>query len=77
MAGDRMFTTDHNAARNYPARPNHQPAQQPVLRPAASNASAYRSAPKPAQQTSFARPEPTYHNANFSERNNPGEHYDA
>jgi hypothetical protein len=83
IAGDRLFTTDHNAARNYPTRTN-QSAQQPVLRPAsqiqrptASNASAYRPAPKPAQQTSFARPEPTYHNVNFSERNNPSEHYDA
>ena len=83
MAGDRLFTTDHNTARNYPTRTN-QSAQQPVLRPAsqiqrpaASNASAYRPAPKPAQQTSFARPEPTYHNVNFSERNNPSEHYDA
>lgn len=83
MAGDRLFTTDHNAARNYPTRTN-QSVQQPVLRPAsqiqrpaASNASAYRPAPKPAQQTSFARPEPTYHNVNFSERNNPSEHYDA
>lgn len=83
MAGDRLFTTDHNAVRTYPTRTN-QSAQQPVLRPAsqiqrpaASNASAYRPAPKPAQQTSFTRAEPTYHNVNFSERNNPSEHYDA
>jgi hypothetical protein len=86
LAGDRLFTTDHNAARNNTARPVNQPSQQPVLRPAsqiqrpaaASNAAAFRpAAPKPAQQTSFARPEPTYHNVNFSERNNPTERYDA
>ncbi|MBI5294738.1 MAG: hypothetical protein HY869_04625 [Chloroflexi bacterium] len=91
LAGDRLFTTDHNTQRNNYT--NHRPTQQsnaqPVLRPAsqlnrpaaASNASAYRPpAPKPAaQQTSFARPEPTYHPVNFSERNNPtaAEHYDA
>ncbi len=86
LAGDRLFTTDHNAVRNNTARPVNQPSQQPVLRPAsqiqrpaaASNAAAFRpAAPKPAQQTSFARPEPTYHNVNFSERNNPTERYDA
>ncbi len=81
LAGDRLFTTDRNAA-----RPGNQPTQQPILRPASqinrpvtSNAASFRPAPKAAQQTSFARPEPTYHNVNFSERNNPTpiERYDA
>ena len=81
LAGDRLFTTDHSAA-----RPVNQPTQQPILRPASqinrpvpNTGAAFRSSPKPAQQASFARPEPTYHNVNFSERNNPTptERYDA
>jgi hypothetical protein len=92
LAGDRLFTTDHNAARNNTSRPANQLSQQqPALRPASqiqrpsnnNNNGSYRpvsAAPKTttsSQQTSFARPEPTYHNVNFSERNNPTEHYDA
>ena len=60
-------------------RPVSQPVSTAALRPASSlnrpvpsNASAFRPSPKPAtQQTqgSFVRPEPTYHNASFSERN--------
>jgi hypothetical protein len=84
LAGDRLFTTDHSGQSQ---RPSHRPVNQPVstatLRPAStlprpSNATAFRPAPKPAQQGSFAtRPEPTYHNASFSERNNSNERYDA
>jgi hypothetical protein len=93
LAGDRLFTTDRAAAQrnNSMVRPSQQSNPQPVLRPASqisrpatSNAAAYRQpAPKPAaaaQQTSFTRPEPTYHPVNFSERNTPTpttEHYDA
>ena len=88
LAGDRLFTTDHNAVRNNSFRPINQPTQQSILRPASQinrpttgNAAAFRPAPKTAQQTqtSFARPEPTYHNVSFSERNNPTptERYDA
>ncbi|MFZ5882000.1 MAG: hypothetical protein ACOY0R_21730 [Chloroflexota bacterium] len=87
LAGERLFTTDHGAHRTSTNRPVQQTNTQAVLRPAsqlsrpaASNAAAYRPpAPKPAQQTSYARPEPTYHPVNFSERNTPtaAEHYDA
>ena len=74
LAGDRLFTTEENRVRNYP-RPAHEtPAQrpftqQPVVRPAPSfnrpvqtsaPQTTYRPVPKPAQQTSFVKPEPTY-----------------
>jgi len=75
LAGDRLFTTDESRMRNYP-RPAAQgqayrPAnQQPVLRPASSlnrpvqttqNPNTFRPTPKPTNQASFMRPEPTYH----------------
>ena len=77
LAGDRMFTTAERSAsnQNY-QRPtqqqNYRPVsqQQPILRPASSlnrpvqtttQNQAYRPAPKPAQQASFTRSEPTYH----------------
>ena len=74
LAGDRLFTTDEHRSYNNP-RPAQQqtyrPASQPVLRPASSlyrpaqsvqNQNTFRPAPKPpVQQTSFMRPEPTYH----------------
>lgn len=80
LAGDRMFTTAERSAsnQNY-ARPtqqqNYRPVsqQQPILRPASSlnrpvqtttQNQAYRPAPKPAQQASFMRSEPTYHSYN-------------
>ena len=79
LAGDRMFTTAERSAseRNY-ARPAQQqtyrPANQgqPILRPASSlnrpvqttQNQSYRPAPKPAQQASFMRAEPTYHSVN-------------
>lgn len=80
LAGDRMFTTAERSAseRNY-QRPAQQQTyrpvsqQQPILRPASSlnrpvqttqNQNAYRPVPKPAQQTSFMRSEPTYHSFN-------------
>ena len=80
LAGDRMFTTAERSAseRNNYARPAQQqtyrPANQgqPILRPASSlnrpvqttQNQSYRPAPKPAQQTSFMRAEPTYHSVN-------------
>jgi len=79
IAGDRLFTTEqqHSHTNNY-QRPRttqqqnyRRPASQPVLRPASSinrpvATNTYRPAPKPTQQTSFARPEPTYHNLSFN-----------
>jgi hypothetical protein len=77
LAGDRLFTTDHQ--RSYQGqprttsyqspRPLNQPVNQPVLRSASSlnrpvnnNMGGLRPAPKPApQQSSFVPPEPTYH----------------
>lgn len=76
VAGDRMFSTDENRARNNYPRPtqeqSYRPANQPVLRPASSfnrpvqttQNQAYRPTPKPAQQASFMRAEPTYHSVN-------------
>jgi hypothetical protein len=77
LAGDRMFTTDERRTYNNPQVSQGQPYRPPVsqqanLRPASSlnrpqNVQAqqnmFRPAPKPpAQQTSFTRQEPTYHN---------------
>ena len=77
LAGDRMFTTQERQAYTNNPRPAQQQTyrpiqqQQPILRPASSlnrptysaqGQNAPRPAPKPAmQQTSFVRPEPTYH----------------
>ena len=77
VAGDRLFSTDDRRTYNNLPRPAQQtqqayrPASQPVLRPASSinrpvSTNSYRSAPKPAQQTSFTTPEPTYHNLSFN-----------
>jgi len=89
VAGDRLFSTARQGYRPS-MRPSSQPASSPALRPASSlnrpsvpaglgTASSFRPSPKPAtqQQGTFVRPEPTYHNASFSERNNPTERYDA
>lgn len=77
VAGDRLFTTDERRSYNNAPRPAQQqtyrPVSQPILRPASSinrpvqTNNTYRPAsPKPAQQTSFTRPEPTYHNLSFN-----------
>jgi hypothetical protein len=74
-------------------RPTYnQPVNQPVLRPASSlprpansyssTPNTYRPAPKPtttATQTSFAKPEPTYHPVSFGARpaDNSDRNYDA
>lgn len=70
-AGDRLFTTGDRRSYNNAPRPapqqTYRPASTPVLRPASSInrpvQTPYSSAPQqPAQQKSFTRPEPTYHN---------------
>lgn len=71
LAGDRLFTTDERRGYNSP-RPSQQqtyrPASQPFVRSASSlnqptaQNTTFRPAPKSAQQTSFVRQEPTYHN---------------
>jgi hypothetical protein len=79
VAGDRLFTTDKQSSYNNTSRPrpangqSYRPATTAALRPASSinrpvSSNTYRPnpAPKPTQQTSFARPEPTYHNVSFS-----------
>jgi len=95
LAGDRLFSTDERRAYNTP-RPvqqqaYHPPASQATLRPASSlnrpvqtsaQSNTFRPAPKPPQQTSFARPEPTYHNLSFNgqsnnERTNSDRAFDA
>jgi hypothetical protein len=76
LAGDRLFTTDEQYYRT--PRPASRPIAQGALRPASTlnrPATGFRPAPKPAQQTSFARQEPTYHNASFSERSQNNERY--
>jgi len=80
VAGDRLFTTDENRSYNNAPRPAQQQTYRPTpsqatLRPASSinrpvQQNTYRPAPKPAQQTSFSRPEPTYHNLSFNGQNN-------
>lgn len=72
LAGDRLFTTDAQHGYTNQPRPasssyqQSRPVNQASLRPASSlnrpvNASSFNPAPKPAQQTSFAPTEPTYH----------------
>jgi hypothetical protein len=87
IAGDRLFTTDQQRTYNT-SRPRttqqqtyRRPATTPSLRPASSinrpvASNSYRPVPKPAQQTSFARPEPTYHNVSFSGQNDNDRSYD-
>ncbi|HET9912505.1 MAG TPA: hypothetical protein VFQ13_11480 [Anaerolineales bacterium] len=96
LAGDRLFTTDERRAYNSPRpvqqsyAPSHTASHSPSVRPASSlsrpapsSAPTFRPAPKSntPQQTSFARPEPTYHNLygqNNTERNNTNDRaYDA
>jgi len=85
VAGDRLFTTDTQRATSGYRQPTAQSSAQTLaqttgMRPASTinrPASAYRPAPKPAQQATFARPEPTYHNLSFSEAASNGERYDA
>jgi hypothetical protein len=79
IAGDRLFTTDERRAYTNVSKPaaqpnNYRPASQPVVRPASSinrpvqtPTSTFRPATKPPQQTSFARPEPTYHNLSYGQ----------
>jgi hypothetical protein len=79
LAGDRLFTTERQRAYQNNSRPvEHQSyrpvSQQPVIRTAASlnrpvtpnPTNTFRPAPKTnnVQQTSFVRPEPTYHSFN-------------
>jgi hypothetical protein len=86
IAGDRLFTTDERRAYNNAPRPVQQQTYRPVsqapLRPASSinrpvTQNTFNPAPKPAaQQTSFTRPEPTYHNLSFN-GNNSDRSFDA
>ena len=80
LAGDRLFTTDERrsySGQSRSSQPIYRPASnQPVLRSASSlnrpaytaqNQNTFRPAPKPTmQQTSFTRPEPTYHPVSHS-----------
>jgi hypothetical protein len=86
---NRAYTNNPRPAQQQTYRP--QQSQQPILRPAstlnrpvqsnmqaqgAANPNVYRPAPKPAmQQTSFVRPEPTYHA--YNSPNNNDRSYDA
>ena len=89
IAGDRLFTTDKQ--QYYRSSPRTSTSQQtyrrpattsPALRPASSinrpvSSNTYRPAPKPSTQTSFARPEPTYHNVSFGGQNDNDRSYGA
>lgn len=88
IAGDRLFTTDERRAFSSTPRPaaseqTYRPAaSQPILRPASSinrpvQSSAYTPASKPAQQTTFTRPEPTYHNLSFNGKADNDRSFDA
>lgn len=82
VAGDRLFTTDERRAYTNAPKPAAQQAYRPAspqatLRPASSlnrpvqtAASTFRPVSKPAQQTSFVRPEPTYHNLSYGQAEN-------
>jgi hypothetical protein len=77
----RAYNAPRPAQQSY--TPSHAPSHTPAVRPASSlsrpatpsNTATFRPAPKAnntPQQTSFARPEPTYHNLygqNNNERN--------
>jgi hypothetical protein len=83
LAGDRLFTTGDQRYRAT-RQTGHAVSSSGSggLRPASSlnrpaTSTSFRPAPKPAQQTSFNRPEPTYHNASFSERSQGNERYNA
>lgn len=97
LAGDRLFTTDsqrsYNRSRSADEQTSYRPvSQQPIIRSASSlnrpsqntsSTNTFRPAPKQNnnQQTSFVRPEPTYHNVSFNGQNNDRsgttERYDA
>jgi len=90
VAGDRLFTTDERrtyTTSNPRPRPAQQqtyrPVSQPIVRPASSlnrpvqSSNTYRPAPKPTQQTSFTRQEPTYHNLSFNGQVEGERSYDA
>ncbi|HKJ38857.1 MAG TPA: hypothetical protein VJ972_08785 [Anaerolineales bacterium] len=89
IAGDRLFTTDRQKSYNNQSRSRttqqqsyRRPATTPSLRPASSinrpvASNSYRPVPKPTQQTSFARPEPTYHNVSFNGQADSDRSYDA
>ncbi len=92
IAGDRLFTTGEQRAYNNQPRPAQQSSyrpvsQQPAVRSASSLnrpqntvSSNFRPAPKPpAQQTSFVRQEPTYHNLSYNgpSNNQSDRSYDA
>jgi hypothetical protein len=80
LAGDRLFTTADQRTYNNPRPAQHEPSyrpasQQPAVRSASSlnrpatqnSPNTFRPAPKPpAQQTSFVRQEPTYHNLSYN-----------
>jgi hypothetical protein len=88
IAGDRLFTTDHQHSYNSNSRSrpvqkkNYRPATTAALRPASSinrPTNSYRPnpAPKPARQTSFTPPEPTYHNVSFNGSGDSDRSYDV
>ena len=88
IAGDRLFTTDrqysyNNNSRSRPAqKKSYRPATTPTLRPASSinrPVNSYRPnpAPKPARQSSFTPPEPTYHNLSFNGSGDGDRSYDV
>ena len=93
LAGDRLFTTSNQRAyNNYPQQQTqtYRPAtSQPIMRSASSlnrpahvmqnqNQNTFRPAPKlPVQQTSFTRPEPTYHPVASHSAQSTDRSYDA
>ncbi len=79
-AGDNLFSTAEN--RSYGNRPNLQQSNPAtsnpsILRPASSLprpvSQSFRAAPKPVNQTTYNRPEPTYHNLSFDSSQSPYE----
>ncbi len=83
VSGDNLFSTadmqNYQSQRPYQQQASRPVSQTSVLRPASSlprpASQTYRPAPKPAaSQTTYNRPEPTYHNMSFDSAPSP---YDA
>ncbi|MCL4530837.1 MAG: hypothetical protein M1282_15680 [Chloroflexi bacterium] len=79
VAGDNLFSTaDGRAYGNRPSTQQSITSSPSILRPASSLprpvSQSFRSAPKPpTSQTTFNRPEPTYHNLSFDSSQSPYE----
>jgi len=70
VAGERLFTqADSRSSQHAASRPNLQPASSLTSRPRPATSNSFRPATKVARsESSYPRPEPTYHNLSLSAR---------